>query len=275
MTQQAIGHISIQQLRKTYPTQNNDELTVLDDINLDIQPGEFISIVGSSGCGKSTLLRLLVGLENSYQGQIQVGGKKIFGTSLNRGIVFQDHRLFPWLSVRENVRIALHQSKLTRAEEDQLIDEHLQLVNLTSFANAYPSQLSGGMNQRVAIARSLVNRPEILFLDEPFGALDALTRQNLQDELQRIWQLEKITMVIVTHDVEEAVFLGDRVVVMQPHPGRIKRIVEVPVAHPRKREDVRLHNIKNNILLDFSDPLKDQLHSHKQPAKFSDYQFAW
>ncbi len=275
MTQQATGHIFIQQLSKAYPTQNNDDLTVLDDINLDIQPGEFISIVGSSGCGKSTLLRLLVGLENSYQGQIRVDGKKIFGTSLQRGIVFQDHRLFPWLSVRENVRIALHQSKLTRAEEDKLIDEHLQLVNLTSFANAYPSQLSGGMNQRVAIARSLVNRPEILFLDEPFGALDALTRQNLQDELQRIWQAEKITMVIVTHDVEEAVFLGDRVVVMQPHPGRIKRIVDVPVPHPRKREDVRLHNIKNNILLDFSDPLKDQLNANKPAAKFSDYQFAW
>ena len=190
MTQQATGHVSIQQLSKTYPTQNNDDLTVLDDINLDIQPGEFISIVGSSGCGKSTLLRLLVGLENSYQGQIRVDGKRFLdqSTTWNR---ISECRLLPWLSVRENVRIALHQSKLTRAEEDQLIDEHLQLVNLSSFANAYPSQLSGGMNQRVAIARSLVNRPEILFLDEPFGALDALTRQNLQDELQRIWQAEK------------------------------------------------------------------------------------
>src|SRR5690606_19150137 len=214
---QRTGHVSIQKLSKIYPTQNKETLNVLDDINLEIQTGEFISIVGSSGCGKSTLLRLLVGLENSYQGQIRVDGKKIFGTSLQRGIVFQDHRLFPWLSVRENVRIALHQSKLTRAEEDKLIDEHLQLVNLTSFANAYPSLLSGGMNQRVAIARSLVSRPEILFLDEPFGALDALTRQNLQDELQWIGQAEKITMVIVTHGVEEAVFLGDRVVVMQPH----------------------------------------------------------
>lgn len=269
----SIGQISIQHLSKTYPTQNSEQLTVLEDINLEIQPGEFISIVGSSGCGKSTLLRLLVGLENNYHGQVQVDGQKIFGTSVQRGIVFQDHRLFPWLSVRENVRLALHRSQLNRAEENKLIDEHLELVHLTHFANAYPSQLSGGMNQRVAIARSLVNRPEILFLDEPFGALDALTRQNLQDELQRIWQVEKITMVIVTHDVEEAVFLGDRVVVMQPHPGRIKRIVDVPVAHPRKREDVRLHNIKNNILLDFSDPLKDQIQT--KSAQFSDYQFAW
>lgn len=273
-SQQQAGAVTIQKLSKTYTT-NNQDLTVLEDINLDIQAGEFISIVGSSGCGKSTLLRLLVGLENQYQGQILAAGEKIRGTSLNRGIIFQDHRLFPWLSVKENIRVALHQSNLSRAEEDKLIDEHLELVKLTSFKDAYPSQLSGGMNQRVAIARSLVNRPQILLLDEPFGALDALTRQNLQDELQRIWQTEKITMIIVTHDVEEAVFLGDRVVVMQPHPGRIKRIVNVPVPHPRKRDDVRLNNIKNNILVDFTDPLKDELLHPQAPAKFSDYQFAW
>ena len=274
MSQLSKGAVSIQHLNKYYPSQSGESLQVLEDIQLDIQPGEFISIVGSSGCGKSTLLRLLVGLENQYEGQIQVDGKKIFGTDLSRGIVFQDHRLFPWLSVRENVRIALHQSNLSRDQENQLIDEHLELVNLTKFKDAYPSQLSGGMNQRVAIARSLVNRPQILLLDEPFGALDALTRQHLQDELQRIWQSEKITMIIVTHDVEEAVFLGDRVVVMQPHPGRIKRIVNVPVPHPRKREDVRLHNLKNDILSDFTDPSADQLIA-QTPKKFSDYQFAW
>lgn len=273
-SQQQAGAVTIQKLSKTYTT-NNQDLTVLEDINLDIQAGEFISIVGSSGCGKSTLLRLLVGLESQYQGQILAAGEKITGTSLNRGIIFQDHRLFPWLSVKENIRVALHQSNLSRAEEDKLIDEHLELVKLISFKDAYPSQLSGGMNQRVAIARSLVNRPQILLLDEPFGALDALTRQNLQDELQRIWQTEKITMIIVTHDVEEAVFLGDRVVVMQPHPGRIKRIVNVPVPHTRKRDDVRLNNIKNNILVDFTDPLKDELLHPQAPAKFSDYQFAW
>lgn len=273
-SQHQAGAVSIQKLSKTY-TNNNEDLTVLEDINLDIQAGEFISIVGSSGCGKSTLLRLLVGLENQYQGDILTAGQKIKGTSLNRGIIFQDHRLFPWLSVKENIRVALHQSNLSRTEEDKIIDEHLELVKLTNFKDAYPSQLSGGMNQRVAIARSLVNRPQILLLDEPFGALDALTRQNLQDELQRIWQTEKITMIIVTHDVEEAVFLGDRVVVMQPHPGRIKRIVNVPVPHPRKRDDVRLTNIKNNILVDFTDPIKDELLKSKAPASFSDYQFAW
>ncbi len=274
MSVEQAGSVSIQQLTKHYPTQKQEDLTVLEGINLNIQPGEFISIVGSSGCGKSTLLRLLVGLERQFQGQILVDGQPIQGTSLERGIVFQDHRLFPWLTVRENVRIALHKSQFSRAEEDVLIDEHLELVKLTQFKDAYPSQLSGGMNQRVAIARSLVNRPQILLLDEPFGALDALTRQNLQDELQRIWQSEKITMIIVTHDVEEAVFLGDRVVVMQPHPGRIKRIVDIHLAHPRKREDVRLTNIKNDILTDFSDPVKDQL-LEPLSHRFADYKFAW
>ena len=273
MSNTATGSVSIQALSKHYPDQNKGQLTVLDDIHLDIQPGEFISIVGSSGCGKSTLLRLLVGLERRFEGKILVDGQAIDGTSLQRGIVFQDHRLFPWLSVKENIRIALHKSQLTRAQEDELIAEHLELVKLTKFKDAYPTQLSGGMNQRVAIARSLVNRPQILLLDEPFGALDALTRQNLQDELQRIWQTEKITMIIVTHDVEEAVFLGDRVVVMQPHPGRIKRIVPVKVPHPRRREDVRLINIKNDILTDFTDPSADQLIA--PTPRFQDYQFAW
>ena len=267
-----LGAVRIQNLNKSYP-HHDQELHVLENINLDIKSGEFISIVGSSGCGKSTLLRLLVGLERSFEGKIQVDQQDIQGTSLQRGIVFQDHRLFPWLSVKENIRVALQQSKLSRAEEDLLIDEHLELVKLTKFKDAYPTQLSGGMNQRVAIARSLVNRPQILLLDEPFGALDALTRHHLQDELQRIWQSEKITMIIVTHDVEEAVYLGDRVVVMQPHPGRIKRIVNVPVPHPRKREDLRLVNIKNDILQDFKDEHKDVLPNLS--ANFADYRFSW
>lgn len=267
------GSVLIQALHKSYSQHAKGQLKVLEQINLDIQAGEFISIVGSSGCGKSTLLRLLVGLEAEYQGQIQVDGQAIQGTSLKRGIVFQDHRLFPWLSVQENVRVALHNSQLSRKQEDELIAEHLDLVRLSKFKEAYPSQLSGGMNQRVAIARSLVNRPEILLLDEPFGALDALTRHKLQDEIQRIWQHEKITMIMVTHDVEEAVYLADRVVVMQPHPGRIKRVVDIKVPHPRKREDVRLINLKNDILLDFSDDIIDIGQNKK--SKFNDFKFAW
>ena len=268
---QSAGNVSIQALHKHYPQTATTQLKVLEQIDLEIQAGEFISIVGSSGCGKSTLLRLLVGLEADYQGKIQVDGQAIYGTSLKRGIVFQDHRLFPWLNVQENIRVALHQSQLSRQQEDQLIAEHLDLVRLSKFKDAYPAQLSGGMQQRVAIARSLVNRPEILLLDEPFGALDALTRHQLQDEIQRIWQQEKITMIMVTHDVEEAVYLADRVVVMQPHPGRIKRIVDIQVPHPRQREDIRLSNLKNDILLDFADTSLEGA----QNRALHEFKFAW
>ncbi|ENW79869.1 hypothetical protein F909_02973 [Acinetobacter sp. ANC 3929] len=274
MTSLNVGSVKINHLNKSYGQYQEQALTVLDDISLEIKAGEFVSIVGSSGCGKSTLLRLLVGLDDQFEGKILVDGQPIQGTSLERGIVFQDHRLFPWLNVQDNIRVALLNSKLTVAEQNQLIDEHIELVGLSKFKDAYPAQLSGGMSQRVAIARSLINRPKILLLDEPFGALDALTRANLQKELQRIWQTEKITMIIVTHDVEEAVFLGDRVVVMQPNPGRIKRIVPVHLPHPRVREDVRLAAIRNDILTDFSHVTED--HLIIPPVKdFNQFQFAW
>lgn len=276
MTQQSTGAVLIQHVNKTYSRAGEAPLPVLEDISLDIKPGEFISIVGSSGCGKSTLLRLLAGLEPSFEGNIKIDGQPIQGTSLERGIVFQDHRLFPWLTVRDNIHIALQNSKLNRSEQDKTIDEHLELVGLTAFQNAYPSQLSGGMSQRVAIARSLVNRPNILLLDEPFGALDALTRSNLQQELQRIWHTEKITMIIVTHDVEEAVFLGNRVVVMQPNPGKIKRIVSVDLPHPRQRDSVRLTAIKHDILRDFSQFSLDQLNELSLTRqRFEELQFSW
>lgn len=274
MTSLNVGSVKINHLNKSYGQYQEHALTVLDDISLEIKSGEFVSIVGSSGCGKSTLLRLLVGLDDQFEGKILVDGQPIQGTSLERGIVFQDHRLFPWLNVQDNIRVALLNRKLTVAEQNQLIDEHIELVGLTKFKDAYPAQLSGGMSQRVAIARSLINRPKILLLDEPFGALDALTRANLQKELQRIWQTEKITMIIVTHDVEEAVFLGDRVVVMQPNPGRIKRIVPVHLPHPRVREDVRLAAIRNDILTDFSHAVEDHL-VIPVVNDFNQFQFAW
>ncbi|ENX37276.1 ABC transporter ATP-binding protein [Acinetobacter courvalinii] len=274
MTSLNVGSVKINHLNKSYGQYQEHALTVLDDISLEIKSGEFVSIVGSSGCGKSTLLRLLVGLDDQFEGKILVDGQPIQGTSLERGIVFQDHRLFPWLNVQDNIRVALLNRKLTVAEQNKLIDEHIELVGLTKFKDAYPAQLSGGMSQRVAIARSLINRPKILLLDEPFGALDALTRANLQKELQRIWQTEKITMIIVTHDVEEAVFLGDRVVVMQPNPGRIKRIVPVHLPHPRVREDVRLAAIRNDILTDFSHAVEDHL-VIPVVNDFNQFQFTW
>jgi len=234
------GVINIRDVSKKYVVKDKP-LEVLRGIGLTIHPGEFISVVGTSGCGKSTLLRLLVGLDGDYEGDILVGGARVEGTSLDRGIVFQEHRLFPWLTIEQNVALGLESSAWTQSEKARAVDEHLELVGLSGFKRAYPHQLSGGMAQRAAIARGLVNRPGILLLDEPFGALDALTRAKLQQELQRIWQEEKITMILVTHDVEEAVFLGDRVVVLEPRPGRIKRVVPVSAPRPRSRTD---HEIK-------------------------------
>jgi NitT/TauT family transport system ATP-binding protein/sulfonate transport system ATP-binding protein len=244
--------LEIKNLNKQYKVRG-ESLPVLENISLYIKPGEFVSIVGSSGCGKSTLLKLIIGLEDDYQGELLLDGSRIVGTSLERGIVFQEHRLFPWLTVEQNISIGLlNNTKFSEEEKRKSVQEHIELVGLKDFAGAYPYQLSGGMSQRVAIARALVNRPEVLLLDEPFGALDAFTRAFLQQELQRIWEKEGITMIQVTHDVEEAVYLGDRVVVMQPRPGRIKRIIDVPLPRERNRSSAEFIAIKEEVLREFS-----------------------
>ncbi|WP_440466271.1 ABC transporter ATP-binding protein [Pseudomonas sp. YH-1] len=226
--------VSFRQVAKSFPVDGR-ELQAIERFDLEIADGEFIAIVGASGCGKSTLLRLLVGLDREFRGEIRIDGALIDGIGGERGIVFQEHRLFPWLNVEQNVALGLVNEPLSESGKASKVADYLELVGLTAFARAYPHQLSGGMAQRVAIARGLVASPRILLLDEPFGALDALTRQQLQEELLRIRQRERITTVLVTHDVEEALFLADRVVVMAPRPGRIKRIVEVPLEHPRER----------------------------------------
>jgi len=244
------GTLDIRNLSKQYRVQG-EPLPVLDAISLSIEPGEFVSIVGSSGCGKSTLLRLIIGLEGDYKGEILLDGQHVVGTSLDRGIVFQEHRLFPWLTVEQNIAVGVLNAPGSDAAKKRSVQEHIALVGLKGFETAYPHQLSGGMSQRVAIARALVNRPEVLLLDEPFGALDALTRGHLQQELERIWRTEGITAILVTHDVEEAVVLGDRVVVMQPRPGRIKRIVDVPLARSRDRGAAAFMAIKDDVLSEF------------------------
>ena len=249
------GTLALNHLHKDYTVQKDGKtevLPVLQDITLSIAPGEFVSIVGSSGCGKSTLLRLIIGLEDDYRGEILLDDKRVVGTSLARGIVFQEHRLFPWLTVAGNIGLGLLNSRLTEGQQRFAVQEHIELVGLKGFENAYPHQLSGGMSQRVAIARALVNRPEVLLLDEPFGALDALTRAHLQQELHRIWQAEGITMILVTHDVEEAVYLGDRVVVMEPRPGRVRRIVPVDLTHPRNRVGADFAHVKEDVLREFA-----------------------
>ena len=224
------------------------ELRVLENVELSVAPGEFLTIVGASGCGKSTLLRVIAGLDTQFQGEVDLDGSRVTEPSLDRGLVFQEPRLFPWLTVMQNVALGLLNAGLSKAAKRRAVLDHIALVGLSAFQDAYPHQLSGGMAQRVAIARGLVNRPRVLLLDEPFGALDALTRARLQDELQRIWAAEKITMLLVTHDVEEAVYLGDRVVVMAPRPGRIAATFEVPQPRPRDRTSVALSAVRHRVM---------------------------
>ena len=228
-------------------------VTALEDIDLAIAPGSFVTIVGASGCGKSTLLRMIAGLDRPDRGAVTHDGAPVTRPSLERGLVFQDPRLFPWLTLQQNVEVALLNSAVSRAARADTVREHIELVGLAGFEKAYPHQLSGGMAQRAAIARGLVNRPDVLLLDEPFGALDALTRARLQTELESIWSREAATMVLVTHDVEEAVVLGDRVVVMSPRPGRIREVVDVRAARPRDRQDPELIRLRAHILRLLSD----------------------
>lgn len=220
----------------------------IQDLNLDIADGEFVAIIGASGCGKSTLLRMLIGLDPAFSGDIQIDGAPVRGIGGGRGIVFQEHRLFPWFNVEENIGLALASAALSAEQKQQRINALVELVGLKAFSRAYPHQLSGGMAQRVAIARGLVTSPRLLLLDEPFGALDALTRQSIQDQLHEIRQRSAITTVLVTHDVEEAVYLADRVVVLEPRPGRIKEIIDIDLPHPRQRNGYEFHQLKEQLL---------------------------
>jgi sulfonate transport system ATP-binding protein len=220
----------------------------LRDISLAVRDGEFVAIVGASGCGKSTLLRLILGLDRPDKGEVRIDGQPVRGPGLDRGIVFQEHRLLPWLTAETNVAAALRRSDLPSAQRRQRVAEYLDLVGLTAFAKAWPAQLSGGMAQRVAIARALVNRPRFLLLDEPLGALDALTRLRLQAELARIVRHGGTTALLVTHDVDEAVFLADRLVVMQPHPGRISDVLTVDPAARRDRSSAAFLRVRDEVL---------------------------
>jgi NitT/TauT family transport system ATP-binding protein len=205
----------------------------LEDVNFEIAENEFVTLVGPSGCGKSTLLAIAAGLELPTSGSIQVDGLPVVGPGRDRGVVFQSYTLFPWLSALENVEFALRADGIAKSERREIARSHLALVGLENFADAYPSQLSGGMKQRVAIARSLSYQPRILLMDEPFGALDALTRQVMQELLTSVWERHRITVLFVTHDVEEAAFLSDRVLLMTGRPGRIKSEVSVRLDRPR------------------------------------------
>ncbi len=242
------GHLQIREVSKQYRVEGRRRLDVLRQVGFEVEPGAFVSIVGPSGCGKSTLLRLIAGLDRDYEGDILINGLRITGASLSRGIVFQDHRLLPWLTLEQNVALSLLNSGWPAARQREAVQAHIALVGLTGFESAYPHQLSGGMAQRAAIARGLVNQPDILLLDEPLGALDALTRVRLQEEIQRIWRVEGVTMILVTHDVEEALFLSDKVIVLNGDVATPLREIVVDLPRPRERASASFARLKHDVL---------------------------
>ncbi len=230
--------ISVRAATKIYDTTRGSTVS-LERVSLEIARGEFITLVGPSGCGKSTMLNLIAGLLMPTSGDVVVDGRRVTGPGPDRGVIFQQYALFPWLTAQQNVEFGLRLQKLGRQEREERAHHYLRLVGLQDFGHALPKELSGGMKQRCAIARAYAVNPSLLLMDEPFGALDALTRVQMQDELLGTWQQERKTVVFITHDVDEAVYLASRVVVMSPRPGRISEIIDVPLPYPRN-EDLRL-----------------------------------
>lgn len=227
--------VRIENVSRRFETQSGAVLA-LSHVTLDIHEKEFVCVVGPSGCGKSTLLNLIAGLDEPTDGMVWYDGKKVNGTGSERGVVFQQYALFPWMTVRKNIMFALEMRGMKQAEARMESEKYLQMVQLEKFADYYPKELSGGMKQRVAIARAYAAEPEILLMDEPFGALDAQTRIQLQTDLMEIWQEKKKTCFFITHDVEEAVFLAQTVVIMSASPGRIADIIKVNIPYPRTQE---------------------------------------
>ena len=219
----------------------------LDNISLSVDPGELVALVGPSGCGKSTLLRLIAGLDAPSAGELWVGMERIAAASAERGLVFQDPNLFPWLNVRHNIEAGLVARGVLHEKRSE-VDDFIRLVGLESFARSYPHHLSGGMAQRVALARAFVNHPKVLLLDEPLGALDAFTRMRMQDEVLRLWEARGTTMLFVTHDIDEAIYMSDRIVIMTPRPGRIERILAVDLERPRVRNSAGFLRLRSEIL---------------------------
>ena len=241
--------LRVQNVSKSFPAPD-DPLTrrqALSNISLSIAPGELVSLIGPSGCGKSSLLRLIAGLDTPDSGELLVGSDPINEPSAERGLVFQDPNLFPWLPVRRNIEAGLVARRVLREKRNE-VDEFMRLVGLEAFADAYPHHLSGGMAQRVALARALINHPKVLLLDEPLGALDAFTRMRLQDEVLRLWENRRTTMLLVTHDIDEAIYMSDCILVMTPAPGRIDRKIEINLQRPRDRTSEPFVRLRSDIL---------------------------
>jgi ABC-type nitrate/sulfonate/bicarbonate transport system ATPase subunit len=247
--------LQIRGLEKTYHTRSGEAVEALCPIDMDIEAGEFVAVVGPSGCGKSTLLQLLAGIVEPTAGEAHADRAIISGPSIDRSMVFQHYALFPWLTVRRNVEFGLERKRIPRAERRAIADHYLKMVGLSAFADKETSELSGGMKQRVAIARAFAVDPSIILMDEPFGALDALSRRLLQRELLRIWQEHRKTVVFITHSVVEAIFLADRIVVMTARPGRIRSDIRVELPHPRDNTAPEFTELERDIYAQLDEEL--------------------
>jgi ABC-type nitrate/sulfonate/bicarbonate transport system ATPase subunit len=241
------GLLELKSIRKTFPQSRGTDMVVLDDVDIRFESGEFISLIGPSGCGKSTLLRLIAGLTRQDSGTISLDGMEISKPGYERGLVFQDPTLFPWMTIYENIAYGLRSRGVYKTEKHRIPDLFKQ-VGLEGFEKSYPHHLSGGMAQRAALARTLVNQPKVLLLDEPLGALDAFTRMNMQDELLAIWQKQQMTTVMVTHDVDEAIYMASRIIVMSARPAKIEKLIRVEKERPRRRDDRDFLELRAEIL---------------------------
>ena len=241
--------LRVRDVSKSFPLPEDpaSRRLALDGISLSMGAGELAALVGPSGCGKSTLLRLIAGLDAPDSGELAVGAESITGPNAERGLVFQDPNLFPWLTVRRNIEAGLVARHVLHQKRHE-VDEFMRLVGLETFAGAYPHHLSGGMAQRVALARALINHPKVLLLDEPLGALDAFTRMRMQDEVLRLWQARRTTMLLVTHDIDEAIYMSDRIIIMTQRPGRIERTIPVGLERPRDRSSAEFLQLRGEIL---------------------------
>ena len=241
--------LRIREIRKSFPAPDDPLMKrlVLDGISFSIAAGELVCLIGPSGCGKSTLLRLIAGLDSADSGELLIGSQPISEPGAERGLVFQDPNLFPWLTVRRNIEAGLVARRVLREKRNE-VDQFMRLVGLEAFGGAYPHHLSGGMAQRVALARALINHPKVLLLDEPLGALDAFTRMRMQDEVLRLWENRRTTMLLVTHDIDEAIYMSDRIMIMTQRPGRIDRIITDALPRPRDRSSSDFLRLRSDIL---------------------------
>ncbi|MBE5871951.1 MAG: ABC transporter ATP-binding protein [Lachnospiraceae bacterium] len=242
-----VGEIKIENVGKHFENPDGTTLTALKDVNFEVKAGSFISLIGPSGCGKTTLLRAIAGLNLADEGKVLLDGEPVSKPGHERGFAFQQANLYPWLTIEKNISFGLRARGIYKTNKEE-VSKYIEMVGLKGFERAYPHQLSGGMNQRASLARALVGHPKVLLLDEPLGALDAFTRMNMQDEILRIWKEHNMTMIMVTHDVDEAVYLSDQVVIMTPRPAKIEQVIDIKLGRPRARGNHDFLKYRTKIL---------------------------